>query len=687
MSPVSGDGRDLRRSPAHGPPGAGARTRASSTVSGAARSCRGARPAPSGPVRGGGREREDLVDVDGQALVDEGRELGELLARAHRRPDDLVLLEVQAWQVDGDLRPARPATHDEPAAGRRATGGSRFRRRRATLRRTRRAPATLAPDHRSMWLRAAGDDPDADVVRRRAAAAGWHPSDSRAGRVQDPASMLAVILDLLGRLAAARRSRRSAQVSTVAASGSTATRQRTHGTLVDAVHPQPQRALERPRRLGILRSRSCGSGTWVPLRKRRDACQRACSDIVDRPRRRRRGPSLGCAFGATSHSPRRSTFITAMIGPRHHDRRATTCAIARWTGPPSTSTRSRSIGSRTARSPRVRAPRRCPPVAAAQTHDRTGSRERGDGVGVGGHLDHAGRDGDLLAPVLAAADRHGAADASGRSGGHADDTVGDDAAHRAIGDLAGSPSGLGCRGDQCDLYARGPRVASWSHEVAAGELLVLDDRRQALAGDPTVCGGHEPGVGGRCSGSPSERSSAARSSLTAPIRRHRCRASADGNHGAGAGFGLRCSYTNTDSRPPSAGTSRSSNSPPSTHSATSRSALVEELSERLAPWRASVQAALHIPPPVEDVEDVVEVPRQRLTVPVDPAGELDELTLQPLRLTGGPHALAQLWIGLDRVRAGADRGRRRRPTAAAHTQARCRSAPAPPPCGTPRGSG
>ena len=55
------------------------------------------------------------VDVHVETLRRRAGELGELLVAAHRRADDLELLEEQPGQVDLDLRPRRAAAHDEPA--------------------------------------------------------------------------------------------------------------------------------------------------------------------------------------------------------------------------------------------------------------------------------------------------------------------------------------------------------------------------------------------------------------------------------------------------------------------------------------------------------------------------------------------------------------------------------------------
>ena len=130
------------------------------------------------------------------------------------------------------------------------------------------------------------------------------------------------------------------------------------------------------------------------------------------------------------------------------------------------------------------------------------------------------------------------------------------------------------------------------------------------------------------------------------------RTSVDGNHGGGGGSGLRCSYTNADSSPASvagvepveharrAGTRR----PAGRDSWNSRGEHVAALGQRprrrrrRSPRRSSTSSTRS---------------NSRASDwlwPSTRAAELDELALEALGLAGGPHPLAQLGVGLDRVR-------------------------------------
>src|SRR6478736_3656385 len=76
---------------------------------------------------------EGAVDVHGQAVLDERADLLELLVAAHRRADDLELLEEQAGQVERHLRPGRAAADHQPPAGLEGSDGLLPRRRADAL--------------------------------------------------------------------------------------------------------------------------------------------------------------------------------------------------------------------------------------------------------------------------------------------------------------------------------------------------------------------------------------------------------------------------------------------------------------------------------------------------------------------------------------------------------------------------
>ena len=75
-----------------------------------------------------------------------------------------------------------------------------------------------------------------------------------------------------------------------------------------------------------------------------------------------------------------------------------------------------------------------------------------------------------------------------------------------------------------------------------GQLLVLEHLVEVLARRPGVGEGEEVGSGGRVSGRPAASSSAVQLARErARARSKRSRTWPDGNHGGGAGPGLRCS--------------------------------------------------------------------------------------------------------------------------------------------------
>ena len=79
--------------------------------------------------------------------------------------------------------------------------------------------------------------------------------------------------------------------------------------------------------------------------------------------------------------------------------------------------------------------------------------------------------------------------------------------------------------------------------------------------------------------------------------------------------------------------------------------LVEQPRQRLPSLGQRPRRGIHVAPPVEHVEHVVELAGQRLAMAVDPAGQIGQLPLESLGLAGGPHPLAQLGVGLDGVGA------------------------------------
>ena len=155
------------------------------------------------------------------------------------------------------------------------------------------------------------------------------------------------------------------------------------------------------------------------------------------------------------------------------------------------------------------------------------------------------------------------------------------------------------------------------------------------------------------------------------IRRQRSRASDDGNHGGGAGSGLRCSYTNTDSSPASVGGVDAVEAAVQQALGDEQVGLVEHPGQHRAAGGEGPRAGVDVAPAVEHVEHAVELAGQRLVVAVDAAGEVDELALEALGLPGGPHALAQLGVGLDGV--GPGRVGAARSTARTRAAWRCRA--------------
>ena len=347
--------------------------------------------------------------------------------------------------------------------------------------------------------------------------------------------------------------------------------------------------------------------------------------------------------------------MTAMIGPRHHDRLATTCAIATWTGP--------AVGldpqqvHRKPHGPVASRSRtqRCPHVATAQTHT-SGRAERATasasvvtsitpgGTATSSPQSWPRRIVRRRARCVGAATPMTPSATTPRN------------ARRRPGGLAlgsrvsGRPVRPGAaRSTSCFIVrTKSPPVSSSSPTTSPGPRRRPTRVRRRRTRRP----------GGRCSARPPDRSSAARSSLTATIRRQR--SPGLGRREPRRRRRLRAAVLVHEHRqhPGERGASSPSNTPPSTHSATSRSDSWKTR-DSASPRAVSAQAVgVDVAPPVEHVQDVVELPRQRLAVALDPAGEVDELALQPLDLTGGPHPLAQLGIGLDRRAARRRRGAR-----------------------------
>ena len=442
--------------------------------------------------------------------------------------------------------------------------------------------------------------------------------------------------------------------------------ERTVPRATPSTHSRRGRSNVHARRV-IRRLCSCGWGTWVPVGSRRHACQRArrptssASTSTTSAR-----PSFGWARGATSHAPdvgRRSSRATT--GPRHHDRRATTWATRDdrradrprpATRRPGTRGHRRSLAARTERCRTGR--RRTDAAAVARLDaglDRVGSRRRrrrpasaGRAVGLAprprpGRIVIARR--SPRRPTLSATTPRNAAAAT----------------CAAASRVGARPAPRRPPGGQVD------QLLHRAHEVAAGQLLVPDDLGEALARPPRRR--RRRRTRDRAGGArrrPPARSSAARSSLIAAIRRQRSRTSRrreprrrrrlraavlvhEHRQQPGQRRPRRARRTAAG-----AGTRR----PAGRTRGTCRR-------QRLAARRsASTPSSVDVPAPVQDVEHAVELAGERLAVAVDPAGEVVELALQALGLAGGPHPLAQVGIGLDRV------VRRRRTTAAPRRPAR-----------------
>ena len=231
-----------------------------------------------------------------------------------------------------------------------------------------------------------------------------------------------------------------------------------------------------------------------------------------------------------------------------------------------------------------------------------------------------------------------------------------------LGDLAGRPRVSGVRRDQASWRARSIELLHRPHEVAAGQHLVGDHRRRGPPRAPRR--GRRRRSRGRAGGArrgPLERSSAARSSLVAAIRRHRC--AHVGRREPRRRRRLRAAVLVHEHRQQPGERRRVEpveQRRASRHSATSRSDSWNTRASTAPRRRQRPRAGVDVPATVEHVEHPVELPGQGLVVAVDAAAQLDQLALQPLGLAGGPHPLAQVGVGLDRVGAV---GRRRRPSA------------------------
>ena len=213
--------------------------------------------------------------------------------------------------------------------------------------------------------------------------------------------------------------------------------QRAYGAPIDAVDPQPQRPVERPRRAPS--PVPCGSpGAARGCRSAAAAAPATgrAAPSPRRPRRRRRARRSGWARGATSQRPRRSTFITATIGPRQPPRpaRATTWATARRRPPVGLDPQhvdreplQPGPGRRAAeRAQQVAADEPDRPLVAPLEVRRRGRRR---------WRRRRGR--PARAPPRPSPRRGGSSSVDGRLGVHRspDDTVGDDAPERPLGDL------------------------------------------------------------------------------------------------------------------------------------------------------------------------------------------------------------------------------------------------------------
>ena len=198
-------------------------------------------------------------------------------------------------------------------------------------------------------------------------------------------------------------------------------------------------------------------------------------------------PSPGCARGATSQRPSHSAFIATHTRPRHHERRATTCAT-KTCGCPSTSTSAMSTGRVTASSVcrrrsspipptvRQRSPPRRPIGGTASPCDRAEAMIEAASASERAMTPSAGS-GCALPHRASALDGHSRRrDGRGR---------GD---HTAVQPRRCLPRGSGRRliGHVGDLAQEVDDLLHVPHEVAARQVFVLEHVVEGFAGRPRV---------------------------------------------------------------------------------------------------------------------------------------------------------------------------------------------------------